>query len=164
MAALPPLVTVVDLGDWLGQSLAVDDARAGAVIRAASTLVRRETGRQWVTEVDEDDAYTLDESVPAITENDLEVAQTVVKKVAARLWWNPAGASSQTTGPFGASWSEAGLVLTDDEKEMLAGYATSSRPKLWTLPTTRGDCLETTYIDVEPPGAPLPYLAGDVGY
>lgn len=168
--ALPPLVTVDDLSDWLGQPIEEDDPRAGAVLRAASTLVRRETGRDWVLEGEEDP--TLDESEPTIDEDDLEVAQTVVKQVATRVWANPTGVVHETTGPFSARYSEdvaQGLFLTDTEKEMLAAYKTTSRPSLWTLATTRlaspgvtdmGLLADngTIYVEVEPTGDPLPYI------
>lgn len=171
--ALPPLVTVADLADWLGESIEYEDARAGAVLRAASTLVRRETGRSWLT--DPEDLTVLDESTPSIDADDLEVAQTVVKQVASRVWVNPTGVVHETTGPFSARYAEdaaQGLHLTATEAEMLSPYKTTARSGLHTIATTREDpvgitdlgiydpATGTVYAEVTPPGAPLPFLDG----
>lgn len=164
MALLPPLVTVVDLGDWLGESIDGADARAGAVVRAASTRIRKETGRDWITD-DTGEDPTLDEATPTIDEDDLEVAQTVVKMVAGRVWRNPAGATQESTGPFSVSWSGDAFALTETEQEMLSGYRTTGRLGLWTLSTTRGCAdLDTTYLPVDPPGQPIPYLSTSEPY
>lgn len=162
--ALPPLVEAEAFEQWLGEPLgdAAAQARAAAVLRAASMLVRRETGRAWLASAGE-----LDDSTPTIDVDDLDVAQTVVKQVAERKWRNPGGVVHETTGPFSARYSEdagKGLHLTDIEEELLAPYKTTKRSGIWALSTTRGDVeTTTTYLEVEyssglTPAEPIPWL------
>jgi hypothetical protein len=108
--ALPRLASVDKLASWLGATIERDDRRAQEVLDAASGLVRAAAGQAWVTSDGE-----LITDVPA-------VAVTVTLTAAARAWMNPAGASDQRTGPFGASWptGAAGVMLTPDEREMLS--------------------------------------------
>lgn len=100
-----------DLATWLGQTIADDDARALLVVDSANGLVLDATpgsstwGGTWPS-----------------------VASTVALGAAARAWVNPTGAQrqAQSTGPFSddRSWAEAsGILLTDDEKDTLAGLA-----------------------------------------
>lgn len=156
---LPPLADVSALEDWLGIEPLEGPAasRAGAYLAAASNLVRRETGRAWITDEDS----TLDESSPTIDADDLAVVSAVVVQIVERKWNNPTGVVQQTKGPFSESYGQAaalGLYLTDAEKEQLSAFRTSSKPGLWAMRTSRGDCLSTTYVDVDPPGKPLPVL------
>jgi hypothetical protein len=163
--ALPSLVTVEELASWLGEAIAEDDARATAVLRGASALVRSETGRAWLTAAD---PAALDTDTPAIDEDALEVAQLVVKQAAGRLWRNPAGLIQETTGPFSARYAEEaalGLYLTESEKGMLAGYGSGSASTgLWALRTSRSvsgaSDIDTEFVDVDPaPADPLPFLS-----
>lgn len=165
--ATPPLATVNALEEWLGLAAdsltGADAARAGAYLAAASTLVRSETRRAWLTAVD-----TLDESVPGIDDDDLAVAATIVVQAAARVWRNPAGVISESTGPFSATFSDAaalGVYLTPTDKEMLAAYRTTAKPTLWTLPTTRHDAVEgTDYLDVVGTAEKMPYIERGQGW
>lgn len=142
---LPPLASSDELETWMGVAVSNPD-RAEAILAAASTLVRVETGRTWVDEdgATEDDVTTLQ----------MEQVKTVVILVAERVWSNPRGITQQSTGPFSASvaeWAAYGLALTDSEKAMLPTTSGSTRPKLWTLNTTRcptGD-LPDIYLEVE---------------
>lgn len=153
---LPALVTVSEFADWVGDTIADDDARVIAWIRAASTLVRSATGRAWVV----DDDGTLDSDDPEIDDDDLEVAQTVVRQVVERKWRNPAGVIQEATGPFSTRYADGaaeGIYLTATEREMLGTYATASRPGLWTIRTTRTTIGDTVYLDVEG-GSQIPFM------
>ena len=109
---LPSLASVDQLGTWLKTTIDEEDARALEVLSAASGLVRAITGQTWV---DEEGDLT---EVPS-------VAVTVTLMSASRAWLNPAGASDQRTGPFGASWAKgaAGVMLTEEERSMLSGIS-----------------------------------------
>lgn len=124
MATLPP--TVDDLAAWTGQAIESGNARAAAVLSAASALARGYAGLAWD-----------DDSVP-------EEVHAVVVQVAARVWMNPTGAVSWTKGPFSERYSDEaanGLFLTDSESVILNRYR-SSTSGLWTQPITSG-ALET---------------------
>lgn len=128
---LPALATPAALAAWLGAP--VDDARAQAVLSAASTLVRARAGENWV-----DAAGQLEAGIPD------GIAQVVVL-VAARAWANPTGASSSGASPFSAAWP-VGFALTEAEADMVdAAMETTSFRGIGTLPTTRGD-LETAPV------------------
>lgn len=149
MASLP-LAEISDLEEWLGESLDDETTRAGAVLRAASALVRAEAGRTWI------DATTGDlETVPD------EVA-TVVVQVAARAWRNPNGYTQTTVGDvsvgFGRDAATGGVYLTDGERAILARFTTTAIRGLWTLSTTRSDTdLPDIYLDVVA-SEPIPFL------
>lgn len=129
--ALPPLVAVADLAAWVGEDfIDDDDPRAAAVVAAASALVRAETGRTWVDDLD------------ALTDVPDEV-KTVTTQVAARVWRNPAGFVQDTTGPFTVRYPEIagqGLYLTDTERSILSRYRTQRRG-LWSTRVERDDPL-----------------------
>lgn len=133
--ALPPLASVEDLALELGLDLDLDDenvvARAEAVLRKASTLVRSYKGQTWV-----DEAGDLEHDIP-------DPVGEVVTSVAARVLRNPKGVVQEMTGPFERSFGSAaaeGLFLTKSEKAMLDG-GTTARPGLGTIHLTRdGDC------------------------
>jgi len=154
--ALPPLATVDDLAAWVGTIPQAGEARAEAILAAASLLVRSETRRVWLTEDDD-----VDDDDPPIDNDDVDVARTVVVQVAQRVWRNPGGLVSETAGPFTdrwADWAAEGLRLTETEKEMLAPYRTAASPKLWTLSTTRGEVpdIASIYVNVAGSDEPLP--------
>jgi hypothetical protein len=128
--ALPALAELHELEDWLGVSItdARDAARAGAILAAASTLVRTHTGRMWVG-VDEEGAAVPEEG---IDETKLAAVRQVVVQVADRVYNNPRGATQETAGPFSrsvAAWAAQGMSLTDDEKAMI-GASTGGIPGL----------------------------------
>jgi hypothetical protein len=98
-------VTPSELGTWLHVTFDNDDARAQAAIDAAWSLVCDAAGQ------------TAEWDAPA-------VVVTITKVAAARAWTNPTGAQrqQQSTGPFASdlSWNPAGVMLTGDEREVLA--------------------------------------------
>jgi hypothetical protein len=118
---LPALASVQDFQTWTGlDESEVDEARALAILHAASTLVRTHTGRVWV-DVDEDDAEVPEEGVSATK---LQAAREVVVMVADRVYHNPRGTTQEAAGPFSrsvAAWAALGLELTANEKAMIGG-------------------------------------------
>ena len=132
---LPALATPAALAAWLGAP--VDEARAQAVLSAASTLVRARAGENWV-----DAAGQLEAGLP-------DGIPQVVVLVAARAWANPTGASSSGASPFSAAWP-VGFALTEAEADMVdaATGTDSSFRGIGTLSTTRGD-LETAPVLAE---------------
>src|SRR5690606_91213 len=112
MAGLPPLAEVRDLADWVGEEIASADRRAGAVLRAASALVRAEAGRTWVGA----DGELVDETLIP----DEVIAITV--QSAARAWTNPDGYTSERIGDYSYSRGsdfESGVFLTAAERSQL---------------------------------------------
>lgn len=105
---MPAAPTVSDLAVWLTLDIDDDDARALLVVSAANGFVldaapgSSEWGDEWP-----------------------QVAYTIAIGAAARAWVNPTGAKTldQSTGPFSDNreWDAAGVMLTDNEKDTLAG-------------------------------------------
>lgn len=144
MASLP-FADASELAAWVGQTIPSDDPRAGAVLTAASVLVRAEVGAA-VT-----DAWT---TVPD------EVAQVTVQ-VAARVWFNPQGLVADSVDDYSRRWEsagESGVYLTRGERDILSAYRTKAPKGLWTLGTTRGDDYADQYIAVEGQEEPMPFL------
>lgn len=139
---MAPIASVVDLEQWLGETLS-NPVRADAILKAASTLIRTRTGRSWVD--------AAGEPLEDVTADDFDAVKTVCVQVAARVWLNPHGRTQQTTGPFSesvATWASLGLSFTEDEAAMLPRNA-ETRPALWTLATTRCDNdIPDIYLDV----------------
>lgn len=144
---LEPLASLQDLSDRVGETIADDDHTSLYYLRAASALIRAETGRTWI----DDHGYVVD--VPSDV-------RYVCVEVAARLFRNPEGVIQETTGPFTQRLPDKfadGLFLTATEKSQLARYR-ASRMGLWALQTTREDpFLDTITVPVEG-GSPLPHL------
>lgn len=148
-AALPPLASVAQLRAWPGVTVAdgQEDA-ANAVLARASSVVRRAAGRTWV---DPDGEL---EGVPA------EIPGIVVES-AARFWNNPHGASMIVRGPFTEQFAqalEAGVFLTQTQKDDVAAIVGNRRGGLWTLSTTREDCdTDAVYVSDQYGGDPILY-------
>jgi len=126
MATLPPLVTLEELGTWVGEDLA-DNEQAAMVLAAASALVRAEARRTWV-----DDGGALAE-VP-------EQVRTITLESAGRRWRNPEGYTGETDGDYNyrQEAENASVYLLEAEQDILARLR-RPRSGLWTLPTTRGE-------------------------
>lgn len=173
MATLPPFIEAPILGLWLGVEFTdADIAKAEAIIASASTLVRTETGRAWV---DADGNLVTAASFDAHGDEILEALRDVTQSVAGRVWRNPGGITSETTGPFTVTYNveqAQGLYITDTEGRQLAqavAWATGSAARgVWTLGTTRGD-LETArgygtddiFLDTIPSGDPIVWAGPD---
>ena len=147
--ALPPLASVSDLAAWVDQTIASDDPRAGAVLSAASALVRGYTKVTWVDDTN------------ALTDVPDDVAAVVVQ-VASRAWLNPnPNLRNWNKGPFSEGYFDAaalGLYLSDADKDALTDYRTTpASTGLGTIGTTRGELgLDTVYVPTAP--APAGYL------
>lgn len=145
-----PFATVTALGAWVGETLADEDPRATALLRAASYLVASEVGT--------DVAEAWDE-IPG------EVA-SVVTQVAARVWFNPQGLVGDSIDDYTRRWDspESGVYLTQMERDILSRYRVKGPRGLWTLGTTRGDDYADQYLDVVNAATPstleepIPYL------
>jgi hypothetical protein len=121
---LPSLATVDEFAAWMGVTID-NEERAEAILTAASTLVRSTSGRAWV---DADG-----EPEDGLTETQSDAAHTVVLSVAERVWRNPQGLTSETSGPFSksvAAWAAFGLELTETEKQMISLGSTTGIPGL----------------------------------
>lgn len=143
-----PLASVDDFKVWPG--IVVDDEQepaAVAVLVAASSYVRA-AGQPWP------DPATVPDAV-----------KTVVVQVAARVWRNPTAARMIVTGPFTEQFYSAvddSLYLTPIERNTIARAA--SRPRVWTMATTRDgdgcypagyDCFSGEFVP------PSPYPPGE---
>lgn len=145
MATQPPLAEVSDLAAWVGQDIPDSDPRAGAVLSAASTLVRAEADPDVAAEW-------------AMTTAPDEVSMVVVQ-VAARVWLNPTGMVAESVDDYTARWaeSESGVYLTKTERDVLSKYRTKAKG-VWTLGTTRGDYTGADqFLDVTG-SEPMPFL------
>lgn len=148
MAVELPFAAASDLADWLGVTIADDDARAAAVLMAASALVQAEVGTSVVEGWDE---------VP-------DVVASVTVQVAGRVWVNPNGVVSDTKGPFTVRYADdaRGLHLTETERDILSIYRTNGPKGLFTIGITRDELLLDQYVDVVgQPGEPIPFLPPD---
>lgn len=130
---LPPLAPVQDLADWIEEEIEDETPafkRAEAVLRMASSLVRKETKRSWLNET----KTTVVSDIPD------EVVQVCVQ-AAARKYTNPDDYTQEREDDFfGArKVDEAGVYLTDSEKALLAEYAGNLHGGLRTITTTRDD-------------------------
>lgn len=102
------LAQVEDLTAWLPPNKPVDEARAGAMLDAASAVVRSVAQADFAEGVVPDDI------------------QTVVLQVAARAYRNPDGRVQQATGPYSQTLSAefaAGITLTEWEQSICKRYA-----------------------------------------
>lgn len=152
--ALPPLATVTDLAGWVGDTIADADARALAVLRAASALVRAYTGQDW-----------LDATDPTVADPP-DAVHVVTLAVAGRAWQRPGDVESttETAGPFGETRRYVGdggsLYLTKTDKLMLAPHRTRTTG-VSVLSTTRGEEPHAAWYPVEGTTMPFPLYAAD---
>lgn len=148
--ALPSLATVDDLEVWLGVTFAgSESARAGAVLDAASALIRNVARQTWE-----------DEDVP-------DVVASIAVQVAARIWPNPTMVTDDTAGPFVTTFGSP--YLLPQERTVIEGFRPSASG-LWAQPVTRGPLemassagADNIFIDTIPAGDPIMW-AGPDGY
>lgn len=130
MADAATLATVEELADWLGETIdvsSVEGRRAAMCLRAASALVRKESGRTWTSETGEV-AFVVPEEVKMVT-----------LYCAGRIFDNP---NAQTRGGLddlqeGWKVDEAGAYLTASERRLLAPFRAVSFGGLGVVSTTR---------------------------
>ena len=141
MSARPAFAEPEDLAEWLGEDIPADqeDAdrkRAQRCLRAASTLIRSQTGRDWTGEDGK-----LPDDLP-------EELQDVCLACAGRMYTNP-NAETQWNlqaddGMDGGSRKveESGLYLTATEKATLSRLTARQSPVIagiGVIGTTRGE-------------------------
>lgn len=130
MAEPVTLASVEDLADWIGESIptgSAEERRAILCLRSASALVRKESGRTWLT-----DAGGLVDPLP-------EDVAMVTLYCASRVFDNR---NAQTRGgldDYTEGWKvdEAGAYLTASERRMLAPFRASGSGGLGAVSTTR---------------------------
>lgn len=127
--ALPPLASVTNLSDWIGEPIAEEEdrKRAEGVLRLASALVRAFVGTRWYT--DTGDLTDVPEGVADVT-----------LAVAARGYTNPEGWTGERQDDWGGSGrkvEEAGLYLTASEKVILDEHRPAKVSGLGVVATTR---------------------------
>lgn len=125
---LPPLASLEQFDARIpGGVSEEDEARAGAVLEDASTLVRDAAGRTWV------DADTGElETVP-----DAVVAVTIA--AARRAFVNPDMVSSESIQDYSATFASASSDIYLTKAERATVRRAAGRSGLWTLGTTRVD-------------------------
>ena len=127
MSARPAFAQVADLSEWLGEDIPVDEQdanhkRAQRCLRSASTLIRSQTGRDWLKP-----DGTLPEGLP-------EELEDICLACAGRMYTNP-NAETQWSlqaddGMDGGSRKvdESGLYLTATEKATLSRLTAKESP------------------------------------
>lgn len=131
-----PFATVRDLADWVGQDITADDRRAQALLIAASVRVRTYVGSTTTDKWDD----TGDPSAPPVPIPDVVTSVTV--QVAARVWINPQGLTTEANDDYTRRWSDeakGGIYLTKEEQADLNDVKPSGRGGLSTISTTRGE-------------------------
>lgn len=152
---LPPLATRAQLEARIARTLTdpADIARADALLEDASSLVRFETGLDWV---DPDTGALL--AVP-------DVAVSITLNSALRAWYNPAQVQSEQLGAamvrFGDVWltgAEADRLrrLNDDgalhSVELSPGFGFEGNYLGWAPCDNNGDGATIPYADWAPIG------------
>lgn len=130
MAESVTLASVDDLADWLGETIPDNSAearRASMCLRAASALVRKESGRTWLSETG-DLVDPLPEDVTMVT-----------LYCASRIFDNREAQTRGGLDDYTEGWKvdEAGAYLTASEKRMLAPFREVSSGGLGVVSTTR---------------------------
>lgn len=136
---MDPLATVTALENWLGDDLSDSFDRAFAMLDHASALVRIAAGETW-------SSGAVPDGIPQL-----------VVRVAARMWPNPNGLRSSTTGPFSGTFAENELTPAE-KSEVWAIVHPGERRGLGTISTTRGP-LETESVWVNVGGSDKPIAA-----
>lgn len=151
MAEPATLATVEELSDWLGEPIEADSAegkRAAMCLRAASALVRKESGRTWLTDVG-----SLDSNIP-------DDVTMVTLYVASRVYDNRAAQTRGGIDDYQEGWKvdEAGAYLTPSERRMLAPFRAASAGGLGVVSTTRQEPRTLTgYVPTPTPDAVFPW-------
>lgn len=150
--ASPSLATVAELSDWLGEPITEGTSeykRAEMCLRAASVLVRAESGRTW-----------LDDTTGDVVDPLPDAVRMVALYSASRVFDNREGQNRWNVDDAGGGWKvdEAGAYLTASEKDSLGRFAQRRHRGLGTVSTTRGDlgAPATGYVPTAD-GPPFPW-------
>lgn len=130
MADPVTLASVSELADWLGESIEAtspEGKRAALCLRAASALVRKESGRTWLAE-----DGTLVDPLP-------EDVKMVTLYSASRVFDNRNAQTRGGVDDYNEAWKvdEAGAYLTNSEKSLLAPFKGGAIAGLGSVSTTR---------------------------
>ena len=116
----------------------------------ASALVRAVADKTWVTDGE------VDEDVP-------DIVVSITLAAAKRAFVNPDGERSVAIDGYSTDFANASpdVYLTAKEESRVRSAAGTSGGRLWTQETTRSDTpdVATVFLDVEPPGEPMPWGA-----
>lgn len=129
--AVVTLASADDLAEWLGESFAADSPegkRAVWCLRAASALVRKESGRTWLTETGQLVSPLPDDLV------------TVTLYVASRVFDNREAQTRGGLDDWSEGWKveESGAYLTESERRTVSSYR-KGMGGLGVVATSRGD-------------------------
>lgn len=149
MAEPVTLASVDDLADWIGESISTGSAeerRAVMCLRAASALVRKESGRTWLT-----DTGGLVDPLP-------EDVVMVTLYCASRIFDNRNAQTRGGVDDYNEGWKvdEAGAYLTASERRTLAPFREASSGGLGVVSTTRRET--PTAPGLVPTGTPDVYF------
>lgn len=141
------LATLEQLADRLGlppfTPNTPDHRRATANLQDASVLVEEAT-RRW----------SEHEPVP-------DIVSLVALQAAARTYRNPEGAIQRNMGPFGETYGESGVYLTDAERALLSGFQETPSGAIISVPIVReGERRRrgSEYVWIEGSDEPIPYF------
>jgi hypothetical protein len=152
--SLPAFATLDQLA---ARTTVADETRAQAALDDASAEIRAIAGVTFTAGEELD--FT---GYPTWAEDALV---KVACSSAIRALTNPEGEQSETIGSYSHSYANASpdVYLTANERRLIRRAA--GRTGLGTITTTTGyDDSDTRYLAVSPPGEPMPWLSGPVGY
>jgi hypothetical protein len=155
-AFLPSFAALADLSARAPGGISeVDEGRAQAALDDASTKIRAEAGKTWVTEAGDLDLPTGADRWRA------DILVTVCVQAALRAFTNPEAMTQEGIGTYSASWSNAttDVYLTRAERQMVRRAAGVSG--LWRLAIGQDTTQAVEYLDVEPSGEPIPWARTD---
>jgi hypothetical protein len=150
MADPATLATVGELADWLGEAIPADSTegkRATMCLRAASALVRKESGRTWL------EGGELVDDLP-------DDVRMVTLYCASRIFDNR---NAQTRGgldDYQEGWKvdESGAYLTASERRQLAPFRESTAGGIGSVATTRGEApVSTGWVPTNTPDVVFPW-------
>lgn len=151
MAEPATLATVTELADWIGEAIEVESVegrRAAMCLRAASALVRKESGRTWLT-----DAGVLEDPIP-------DDVKMVTVYCASRIYDNRNAQTRAAVDDYQEGWrvDEAGAYLTASERRQLAPFRTSAIGGLGVVATTRTPTPGYTgFVPTDTPNVEFPW-------
>ena len=152
MADPVTLATVGELADWLGETIienTTEGKRAAMCLRAASALVRKESGRTWLTEAGE-----VVSPLP-------EEVRMVTLYCASRVFDNRNAQTRGALDDYQEGWKvdEAGAYLTSSERRQLAPFRSATASGLGVVSTTRreGPAVGSGWVPTDTPDVFFPW-------
>lgn len=152
MAEPATLASVGELADWLGETIPANSGeakRAALCLRAASALVRKESGRTWLQDSGEL-AADLPEDVKMIT-----------LYCASRVFDNRNAQTQGGIDDYQEGWKvdESGVYLTATERRTLSSFRSASFGGLGSVSTTRRTAVDPAagWVPTDTPGVYFPW-------